>query len=158
MTPEAIRARLWHVGLTVSDLEASIAFYRTVLGARVRHRQEECTDDFDRLSGNSGTHVRVAWLEVDGGAFVLQLIQYLAGGDGHLALRHARVGTAHLSFYVADADAAYARLAALGTVTLPGSVNAMGTHGRSFYLHDPDGVPVELWQSTEPRDRFNRPG
>lgn len=157
MTSEAAGARLWHVGLTVGDLDTSIAFYETVLGARVEHQQEERTDDFDRLSDNSGTQVRVAWLAVDGGTFVLQLVQYLAGGDGRLAPRHARVGTAHLSFYVANADAEYTRLAALGTVDLPGSVNAMGTHGRSFYLHDPDGVPVELWQPIEPRDRFNRP-
>jgi catechol 2,3-dioxygenase-like lactoylglutathione lyase family enzyme len=149
-------AKLWHMGLTVSDIEASVRFYTSVVGLTVEHRQEERSADFDELSGNTGTRVSVAWLT--DGACVLQLIQYRAGGDGALSLRHARVGTAHLSFYVSDVDATFAALRARGDVALPPSVTEMGTHGRSFYVYDPDGVPVELWESVgAPRDRFNRP-
>src|SRR2546426_660230 len=149
-------AKLWHVGLTVSDIEASIRFYTSVAGLTVEHRQEERKAYFDELSDNTGTQVSVAWLT--DGACVLQLIQYRAGGDGELALRHARVGTPHLSFYVSDVDATFAALKARRDVALPPSVTAIGEHGRSFYVYDPDGVPVELWESVgAPRDRFNRP-
>ena len=153
--PEHAGPRLWHVGLTVRDLLTSLEFYTSVLGLRVEYLQEERSQDFDRLTANSGTHVRVAWLT--DGAIVLQLIEYVAGGDGALDLVHRRAGTPHLSFYVDDADEAYARLAARGDIELPGAVCDIGRHGRSFYITDPDGVPVELWQSVgEPRDRFNR--
>lgn len=147
---------LWHVGLTVSDLARSLDFYRRVASLRVEHLQEERSADFDELSANSGTHVKVAWL-TDGNV-VLQLIEYLAGGDGASRLRHARVGTPHLSFYVRDADAQLARLREIGGIEVPAAVTTMGRHGRSFYVYDPDGVPVEFWQSVgPPRDRFNRP-
>jgi catechol 2,3-dioxygenase-like lactoylglutathione lyase family enzyme len=147
--------RLWHIGLTVSDLLTTLEFYTSVLGLTVEYLQEEQSKDFDRLTTNSGTHVRVAW--ATDGAVVLQFIEYLAGGDEPIHLTHRRAGTPHLSFYVDDADAAYARLAARGDIELPGSVTDIGEHGRSFYIADPDGVPVELWQSVGlPRDRFNR--
>lgn len=149
-------AKLWHVGLTVSDIEASLRFYTSVVGLSVEHRQEERSKDFDQLSDNTGTEVSVAWLT--DGQCVLQLIQYRAGGDGTLTLRHSRVGTPHLSFYVADVDAVYEALRARSDIALPPSVTNMAAHGRSFYVYDPDGVPVELWESVgEPRDRFNRP-
>lgn len=149
-------AKLWHIGLTVSDIEASLRFYTSVAGLTVEHRQEERSDDFDELSANTGTRVSVAWLT--DGECVLQLIQYRAGGDGALSLRHARAGTPHLSFYVADVDATFAALQARGDVALPPAVTDMAAHGRSFYVFDPDGVPVELWESVgAPRDRFNRP-
>jgi catechol 2,3-dioxygenase-like lactoylglutathione lyase family enzyme len=152
------RPDLWHVGITVSDLERSLEFYEQVVGLQVMHRQDERSSDFDELSANTGTHVLVAWLRADSG--VLQLIQYVTGGaEGASTLKHSRVGTPHLSFYVEDVDAVYARLQARGGVTLPDRVTAMGSHGRSFYVYDPDGVPVELWQQLDPtRDRFNRPG
>ena len=153
--PEHAGPRLWHVGLTVRDLLTSLEFYTSVLGLTVEYLQEERSADFDRLSANSGTHVRVAWLT--DGAVVLQLIEYLAGGDGELNLAHRRAGTPHLSFYVEDAGQAYDRLAARGDIDLPGAVCDIGRHGRSFYITDPDGVPIELWQSVgEPRARFNR--
>jgi catechol 2,3-dioxygenase-like lactoylglutathione lyase family enzyme len=149
------RPRLWHVGLTVRDLLTSLEFYSSVLGLTVEYLQEERSKDFDRLTSNSGTHVRVAWLT--DGAIVLQLIEYLASGDGALDLAHRRAGTPHLSFYVDDVDEAYARLAARGDIDLPDAVCDIGRHGRSFYITDPDGVPIELWQSVGvPRDQFNR--
>lgn len=147
--------RLWHVGLTVRDLPTTLEFYTSVAGLTVEYLQEERSKDFDRLTANSGTHVRVAW--ATDGAVVLQFIEYPAGGDGAADLAHRRAGTPHLSFYVDDVDETYARLAARGDIDLPGAVNDMGEHGRSFYVTDPDGVPVELWQSVgKPRDRFNR--
>jgi catechol 2,3-dioxygenase-like lactoylglutathione lyase family enzyme len=152
---EPARSRLWHIGLTVSDLLTTLEFYTSVLGLTVEYLQEEQSKDFDRLTANSGTHVRVAW--ATDGAVVLQFIEYLAGGGGAAKLSHRRVGTPHLSFYVDDVDAAYARLAARGDIELPDSVTDIGEHGRSFYVTDPDGVPVELWQSVgAPRDQFNR--
>jgi glyoxylase I family protein len=152
-----MNARLWHIGLTVSDLDRSVHFYRDLLGFELKHRQDEQSPDFDRLSANAGTHVLVAWLT--DGHVVLQLIQYLAGGDGAVELKHSRVGTPHLSFFVTDVDVAFERLRASGEVELPAAVNPMGQHGRSFYIYDPDRVPVELWQQLDSsRDVYNRPG
>jgi catechol 2,3-dioxygenase-like lactoylglutathione lyase family enzyme len=150
------RPSLWHMGLTVSDLKRSLDFYQRVVGLSVEHLQEERSADFDELSANSGTHVKVAWLT--DGQVVLQLIEYVAGGDGASRLRHARVGTPHLSFYVRDVDAELARLREIDGIEVPAAVTSMARHGRSFYVYDPDGVPIELWQSVgSPRDRFNRP-
>ncbi|HKE75306.1 MAG TPA: VOC family protein [Acidimicrobiales bacterium] len=53
-----------------------------------------------------------------------------------------------LSFYLDDADAKRAKLAARGDVTITSKVVRLGATMRSFYTTDPDGVPVEILQLT----------
>lgn len=140
----------WHVGYTVSDMDRSLPFYRDLVGLQLEQLKDHRSKDFDRLSNNQGTEVRVAWLS--DGPFMMQLIQYLHGGDDTpLALQHNRVGSPHLSFFVDDVDAKYAQIRDAGTVALltPAPV-PMGRWARSFYANDPDGIPVEFWQWTDP--------
>jgi catechol 2,3-dioxygenase-like lactoylglutathione lyase family enzyme len=138
----------WHLGLTVSDVDRSLGFYRDVVGMRLEQLKDHVNADFDRLSDNRGTAVRVAWLS--DGLLILQLIQYLRGGDGALSLQHNRVGSPHLSFFVDDVDDMFARVTASGDITtLTDGPVPMGAHARSFYALDPDGLPVEFWQWTE---------
>ena len=142
--------RYWHVGLTVTDMERSLHFYRDLVCLRLEQLRDHVSADFDRLADTGGgTAVRVAWLT--DGPFMLQLIQYLRGGGDALVPGHNRSGSPHLSFFVDDVDAVYARMRADGTapLTTDGPIS-MGRSARSFYASDPDGVPVEFWQWTDP--------
>ena len=141
----------WHLGITVTDVHRSLSFYRDLVGMRLEQLKDHESRDFDRLSANSGTAVRVAWLS--DGPLIMQLIQYLRGGADEVPLRleHRRVGSPHLSFFVADVDATFAKFAERADVrTLTDAPVPMGPHARSFYALDPDGLPVEFWQWTEP--------
>jgi catechol 2,3-dioxygenase-like lactoylglutathione lyase family enzyme len=134
-------ANWWHIGLTVSDMDRSLTFYREVVGMEVtaddRHLDNRAF--FDPLTDNPGAQLRVAWLT--DGSFILQLVQYLAKGGDTLALRHNNVGSPHLSFYVPDVHAKRAEVEARGDVVITSEVIA----DRSFYVVDPDGVPVEFF-------------
>ena len=145
------RTGFWHLGFTVADMDRSLPFYRDLVGLEVEQLKDHRSRDFDRLSNNAGTQVRVAWLS--SGPFMMQLIQYLRGGDPSSQLRpqHNRVGSPHLSFFVDDVDAKYAQLvAATGVTLLTDAPVPMGPSARSFYALDPDGLPVEFWQWTDP--------
>jgi catechol 2,3-dioxygenase-like lactoylglutathione lyase family enzyme len=130
------------VGLTVADLEASIAFYRDVVGMRELFRSESGGEWFDRLTGNRGARLRVAHLAL--GALQLQLVQYLAGGGERLGLAHRHVGSPHLCVDVDDVEERHARLASEARHAISPLVRIGDTGLRSFYVADPDGVPVEF--------------
>jgi catechol 2,3-dioxygenase-like lactoylglutathione lyase family enzyme len=110
------------------------------LGVRTRATGEW----FDTLTRNTGADIEVAMLQL--GDFTLQLVEYHASGGLPLALAHHNVGNPHLSIEVDDVDARHRRISALGVHNPTPIVDIMGTGIRSFYVDDPDGVPVELLQ------------
>jgi len=132
-----------HVGLTVGDLDASLAFYTEVVGMTVvvpRYRSGGAW--FDTLTGNHGAAIDVAMLQ--SGSLVLQLVQYHQGGDPVAFTGHARVGNVHLSIDVDDVEK---KRAAIARTHDPTPIVGLPFPGaRSFYVHDPDGVPVEFLQ------------
>ncbi len=137
--------RLYHVGITVTDLERSVAFYRDLMGMTEQSRSEAAGEWFDALTWNKGARIRVAFLGLE--EFRLQLVQYLAAGGTRLELGHHHIGNPHLSFHVTDLEERHARAQAMGVRRLTAIVRIGATSLRSFYAHDPDGVPVELIES-----------
>lgn len=142
---EAETKMLLHVGLTVSDLAASVRFYRDVVGMTVSSEFTGSNDWFDELTSNPGAELSVTHLRL--GKYELQLIEYLAGGDGETAaLAHNRIGSPHMCFLVTDVEAKYAEVVERGDVVITSGVTAIAAGARSFYTEDPDGVPVEFVQ------------
>jgi catechol 2,3-dioxygenase-like lactoylglutathione lyase family enzyme len=140
---------LFHVGLTVRDLETSLHFYVDMVGMTVIERLHRRSKNFDALMSNAvATEVKVAYLTL--GPFCLQLIQYVAGGGDPLPLGHNKAGNPHLCFYVDDVRATYEAVRARGDVRITSEVVQVGPTMLSFYTADPDGVPVELLQLTPP--------
>ncbi|MGI9596866.1 MAG: VOC family protein [Acidimicrobiales bacterium] len=136
---------LLHVGLTVSDLAASVGFYRDVVGMTVSSEFVGRNDWFDELTANPGAELAVTHLRL--GGYELQLIEYLAGGrEGPAAIAHNRVGSPHMCFLVTDVEAKFAEVAQRGDVTITSDITDIAAGARSFYTEDPDGVPVEFVQ------------
>lgn len=136
--------RFGHVGLTVSDVEASIAFYCDVVGFELHGRHEIEGEWFDTLTHNRGARIDVAMLRM--GDVVLQLVEYEAAGGDTLELAHHHVGNPHLNIEVDDVEARHEAITASGAHDPTPVVDIMGAGIRSFYVIDPDGVPVEFLQ------------
>ncbi len=137
-------------GITVQDLESSVAFYRDVLGFEKISEREEAGDGIERLTGVFGARRRTAIMRL--GTEVLELSDYLAP-EGRLVPTGGQSNDRwfqHVAIVVADMDSAYARLrehnvrhASSGPQTLPDwNPNAGGI--KAFYFKDPDGHPLEL--------------
>jgi catechol 2,3-dioxygenase-like lactoylglutathione lyase family enzyme len=146
--------RLGHIGLTVSDLDASIDFYRDVVGMNLTLRMRTGGEWFDELTRNHGAEIETAMLEL--GAVTLQLVAYQRGGTDAAAIAHNRPGSPHLSLEVDDVDSRHAAIAAKGDHHATAIVDIAGFGARSFYVEDPDGVPVEFLQM--PVDARRDPG
>jgi len=138
------------VGITVGELDRSIAFYRDVLGFTVARQEESSGAPLEQLTGVFGAHVRSARLVLGQEAIVLT--QFLAPrgrpvpADGHSNDRSFQ----HVAIVVADMDRAYQRLrehhvAFVSTEpqTLPAWNKSAGGI-RAFYFADPDDHTLEL--------------
>ena len=135
--------RLYHVGITVSDMDRSVAFYRDVVGMKETKLIEAGGLNHDRLTdGRQGTWIKVVHMLQDG--FILQLVQYVSGGGEPLQLHHSRPASPHLSFSVSDVAAKRKELEARGTIRLGPMVTIGAQEKWTFYCYDPDGVPVEF--------------
>ena len=121
-----------HVAITVTDLDATSAFYTRVLGARV----------LDTHAPDGRPLVRRIAL---GGA-VLNLHQLGNGLD--LVARHVQPGSADICLrWRGPIEDALRALEAQGVARVAGPEPrraADGVPGRSIYFHDPDGNLIEL--------------
>lgn len=144
------RTLLNHAGITVTSIEASQKFYEEVVGMKFYRRGSGSSGDwYDTLTENTGAVSSAVMLRADD--FLLQLVEYHEGGNPESVASHHRVGNVHFCINVEDVEQKYAEVTALGTyhctpiVHLPGGglrVDGM----RSFYVRDPDNIPVEFLQ------------
>jgi catechol 2,3-dioxygenase-like lactoylglutathione lyase family enzyme len=140
------------VGLTVSDMDSSVAFYTRVLDFAKVTDDEVAGAPYETLTGVFGVRLRVVRLRL--GDECLQLTQYLAspGRPAPVDSRSNDRWFQHVAIIVRDMDSAYARLrsfkvrhASTGPQLLPKTIpNAAGI--RAFYFRDPDGHPLEILQ------------
>lgn len=138
-----------HSGLTVSDMERSLAFYRDVLGLVVVADMQPEADYPARVTGVAGATFRIVFLRVPPGDHILELMQYKTGAGDPLPLATNRPGCGHICFEVDDLPALHARLAAQGVrfVSEPIPITqGVNKGGYAVYLRDPDGITVEFLQ------------
>ncbi|MEO8138353.1 MAG: VOC family protein [Gemmatimonadota bacterium] len=142
------------IGLTVSDMERSLAFYTGTLPFTVEADTEVAGRSWEQLTGVFGVRLRIVRLRL--GDERLELTEYLAAStSGRPAPVDSRSNDRwfqHVAIIVSDMDGAYALLrahrvksASTGPQLLPKTIpGAAGI--RAFYFRDPDGHPLEILQ------------
>ncbi|NOT30820.1 MAG: glyoxalase [Planctomycetes bacterium] len=138
------------IGLTVSDLERSVAFFRDVLTFELLSEEEHSGAVHEALEGVFGLRTRVARMRLGGEE--IELTEYLApeGRPIPLDSRSNDGWFQHIAIIVSDMDAAYAHLrkhrvrhASSGPQRLPDwNPNAGGIE--AFYFKDEDGHVLEV--------------
>jgi len=140
-----------HLGLTVSDIERSIHFYRDVLGMTLIRRRPRVTADYvSKQTGYEGVELNVASFRVsDDSKQSLEVVQYLNHEGAPSDAATNRPGSSHLCLLVDDLRSCYGDLAAQGVrfksepVTITAGPNEGGL---VVYLYDPDGYALEMFQ------------
>jgi len=138
-------AELSHVGLTVKNLERSIAFYRDVIGLKEGKRLELKSEVYRTYTRNPAAHIKFTYMTSDN--FTLQLIEYVGGGGAALDLSHNRVGCPHLAFRVPDAEAKFREIQQRGDSEVISEIVQLSPRSRNFYAKDPDGILIEFSQA-----------
>lgn len=140
-----------HVGISVSDLDRSVDFYRALTGLEpVVNNEHIHGPGFAQSQGLPRTKLRYATFQLRNLGIDLIQFEDPAGEPGQSAAN--RPGSMHLCFHVDDLTAVYQRMRAAGydflgepytfaadDVTPP---DAVGTE--VAYFNDPDGTNLEL--------------
>jgi catechol 2,3-dioxygenase-like lactoylglutathione lyase family enzyme len=138
-----------HTGITVSNLERSLAFWRDVLGFELSHTAHQKGALAQEITGVEGAEIKLAVLKAPGG-HKIELLEYLAPADRKRAnLRPCDIGSVHVALLVEDLEAVLALIAASGweAAGKPQTLETGPNVGkRVVYVRDPDGATVELMQ------------
>ncbi len=146
-------ADIFHTGLTVSDLDRSIAFYRDVLGFEVVSQWESAQPYLRRIVGFPDAELRIALLRLPGATprsgHQLELLEYRVPRGERGDARTCNPGNGHMAFLVEDMDAAYAELRDKGVRFKSAPVDVdhgRNRGGKAVYFLDPDDITLELIQ------------
>ncbi len=139
-----------HVGLSVVDIDRSIAFYREMFGM-----EQACEvfpfggEDFGAVMGLPGAHGRMCM--ITGGDVSLELFEFAAPAPRTKAADYpvADHGYSHFGFEVDDIDEVYARLNAAG-VRFHCPVTTFASGMKAAYGRDPDGNVFEILERGPP--------
>jgi glyoxylase I family protein len=137
-----------HTGITVSNLERSLAFWQNVLGFELSHRIHQTGELASEITGVAGAEISLA--AIKGYGHKIELLEYLAPPDRkHVYLRPCDVGHIHVALTVDNLDAVLNALAASGwkTAGKPQTLKTGPNAGkRVVYVRDPDGTTIEFMQ------------
>lgn len=145
-----------HIAVCVRDLEASLGFYRDVLGMKVKMQATQ------PMAGRAGAEsaamyqgphesrtVANVWFEGPNGEDVAPFLVLTShpgddvGGEG---IKLDQIGISHISFGVEDVQQVAAELQAKG-VPLAGDLSDFTNDEgkvRTLFVYDPDGILVQF--------------
>src|SRR5258708_30158255 len=89
-------AMLQHTGLTISELDPALRFWRDGMGMEVLFQQEKKGGYLETIVGEPGAHVRMAHLAFDGEGTRIELFEYVSPAGGRHVQRPAYAGFAHV--------------------------------------------------------------
>jgi glyoxylase I family protein len=145
-----------HTGITVSDIERSLRFWRDVLGFELSHRAHQKGELAEQITGVPGAEILIAVVKARG--HKIELLEYRAPADRRERsdLRPCDLGHVHVALTVDNLDAVLETISASGWKAAgePQTLTVGPNAGRRvIYVHDPDGTTIEFMQMPEGIDR-----
>jgi catechol 2,3-dioxygenase-like lactoylglutathione lyase family enzyme len=139
--------RFDHVGITVTDLDAAVAFF-AALGLEVQGRTFVEGEFIDTVTGIPDARTEIVMLRVPDGDTMVELSSFVrpAAVRGSPSAMANEVGLRSVAFEVDDIDAVVAQLAAAGH-GLVGGIGEYEGVWRMAYVRGPDGITVALAQN-----------
>jgi catechol 2,3-dioxygenase-like lactoylglutathione lyase family enzyme len=152
-----------HTAIVVRDTEASLRFYRDLLGMRVAGTSENWGTEQEHLNNVFGARLRITALRTDHGPGI-EFLEYLSPRDGRPYPAGARANdlvhwqttlvTADLPRLVDRLRATDTRFISPGAIALP---RADLGFDHAFLVRDPDGHVLEVVNTWQMQSESNPP-
>jgi glyoxylase I family protein len=139
-----------HTGITVSNLERSLAFWHDVLGFEPSHTAHQTGELAQEITGVPRAEIKLGVVKTPNG-HKIELLEYLAPPQRkpRVDLRPSDVGSVHVALVVDDLDAILNAINASGwkAAGKPQTLQSGPNAGkRVVYVRDPDGTTIEFMQ------------
>lgn len=138
-----------HIGITVADVERTLAFWEAFLGKEATWRRLLDGTYLEGITGYPGIQIDGAMIELPGG-LILEALDYQTSDRVANPPATANPGNVHICLETDDIDVSWQRAIDAGAVptsAAPVTINSGPNIGtRAGYLRDPDGITVELFQ------------
>ena len=142
-----------HIGLTVSDIDRSIAFYRDILGLQFKAEIVMEGPETDALFQMKNCKCRVAYLNGSDDIMApdIELIQFVDHQANKDQASLNKTSISEICFKVKDLDKVYAHLVENGVDCLskPQAFDFTPygfSKSKAIYFRDPDGIILELME------------
>ncbi|MDH3753365.1 MAG: VOC family protein [Acidimicrobiia bacterium] len=140
---------LQHIGITVSDVDETLAFWSALLGVDPLWRRTLDGAYLSDVTGYPGVVLDAGMIELPGGA-MLEVLDYRVAEKQANDMATANPGNVHIAIRVIDIDSVWQRaIDAGGLAVSPAPVTVTSgpnTGAKACYLRDPNGVTLELIQ------------
>jgi glyoxylase I family protein len=142
-----------HTGITVSNLERSLAFWRDVLGFDFSHSAHQKGEMAQQITGVKGAELKLAVVKSPKG-HKIELLEYLAPTHRKkdVDLKPCDVAHAHVAFVVENLEPLLEKIAASGWKAAGEPqmlINGPNAGKRVVYVRDPDGTTIEFMELPE---------
>jgi catechol 2,3-dioxygenase-like lactoylglutathione lyase family enzyme len=141
-----------HTAIVVSDTEASLDFYRDILGMKLAGESENYGSEQEHLNNVFGARLRITALRAASGPGI-EFLEYLAPRDGRpapndlrandLAHWQTQLSTDQMNSLASSLTKHKAHFVSNGVVTIP---NKELGFSQGFIVRDPDGHAIQIIQ------------
>lgn len=149
-----------HVGITVKNLEKSIAFYEALIGTKVSNIDEIGGQRMAKTQGLSDTKIKYANLHLDN--LNIDILEYVLPESEQASYKNSQISAMHLCFEVDNIEDAVQRLKEIGVepdgepITFQEEDGLKSGFGTAVaYFQDPDGTNLEIIAPQGPFKRKN---
>jgi len=132
-----------HTGIVVTDLEASLYFYRDLLGFQVVKQMDESGEYIDKITSLQDVKVTTVKMTVSDGQMI-ELLKYHSHPRNKNALDICDIGITHIAFTVNNLNVEFDRLKGKGVpFNAPPQLSADG-YAKVTFCRAPEGTIIEL--------------
>ncbi|WP_313093657.1 VOC family protein [Chryseobacterium flavum] len=149
-----------HVGITVKNLEKSIAFYEALTGTKVSNIDIIGGERMAKTQGLNDTRIKFANLHLDN--LNLDILEYVVSESEQASYSNNQISAMHLCFEVDNIDEAMQRLKEIGVepdgepIVFEEADGLKSGYGTAVaYFRDPDGTNLEIIAPQGPFKRKN---
>ena len=139
-----------HTGISVSNMENSLKFYRDLLGMKVERDVMVAGKEIGEVNNLDEAQVRIVILELNG--VQIELLEFLSPRGKPLAkkIRPYDHAITHIALEVDNIDEIYKQWVAKGiSFNSPPRAMRGGKGNTCTFLYDPDGIALEILQRPE---------
>jgi lactoylglutathione lyase len=132
-----------HSGIVVNDLEASLYFYKELLGLKVIKKMDESGSYIDHMLGLKAVKVTTVKMATCDG-HMIELLKYHSHESEQTARRIYDTGLTHIAFEVDDLDSNYKRLKSQRVAFSSRPQLSPDGYAKVTFCRAPEGTFVEL--------------